>query len=82
MTGTWWRAIVESHPCPVCNAGPGEPCRTYTGNRKAECHADRARDADRCPGCGTRLAADADDPYCPHCRMVRDLVTERYRHRS
>lgn len=40
---TWWREVVTSYPCPICDAGPGEPCQTWTGHPKFEPHADRSR---------------------------------------
>lgn len=38
-----WRVIVTRYPCEVCQAAPGEPCYTYSGTRKYEPHAPRAR---------------------------------------
>lgn len=37
------RLTWEEYPCPVCTAGPGDPCVTWSGIPKSEPHADRAR---------------------------------------
>lgn len=72
-----WRLILRSYPCPTCGAAVGEPCVT-TGGRTADIeHAERARDADRCPKCGAKLDASEPGSLCPRCRLVRALETER-----
>jgi hypothetical protein len=77
-----WRDLLESYPCPVCDAGPGDPCRTATGNVSQLPHADRTRGAQRCRGCSVKLHAEADPlDYCDHCQLLRDLTVERYRPR-
>lgn len=38
-----WKRIVQAYACPVCTAGPGDPCRTVNGNVKSEPHTDRTR---------------------------------------
>lgn len=38
-----WREVVHAYPCPDCTAGPGEWCRTKSGEHKWEPHADRSR---------------------------------------
>jgi hypothetical protein len=73
-----WKKVRLSYPCVVCNASPGEPCYTSTGNPKSEVHAERGRDVDRCPKCGTRLPADYDPgELCDRCKQVRALEIER-----
>jgi hypothetical protein len=73
-----WTVVRMSYPCLVCNAPPGEPCLTATGNRKNELHAERGREAQRCPKCGDRIAADAEPvTLCDRCRLVRRLEIER-----
>lgn len=79
---SYWRDIVNSFPCETCNAGPGEVCRTITGNRKNEPHAPRAylaaRNADKCHKCGDRLPAESDPgDTCGRCRLIRRMEIER-----
>ena len=77
MTRSWWLAVVESYPCPVCMSGPGDRCVTASGNTKSEPHAERTRQGDRCPRCGSQLNAATTTPLCDHCQLVRDMETER-----
>lgn len=37
-----WRRIVQQYECEVCMAGPGEPCKTYSGEMKMEPHSARS----------------------------------------
>lgn len=73
-----WRLVLRSYSCPTCGAAVGEPCQT-TGGRTADIeHAERARYADRCPKCGTRLDSDTEPgSLCGRCQLVRALETER-----
>jgi DNA-directed RNA polymerase subunit RPC12/RpoP len=72
-----WRLVLLSYPCPTCGAKPGEPCIT-TGGRVAAEHADRARNADRCPKCGIWVGAEEDPgTLCGRCALVRSLEIER-----
>lgn len=50
-----WREVVQSYPCEVCGAGPGDRCITYSGVEKYEAHAARSRLA---------LAMDWELPAC------------------
>jgi hypothetical protein len=73
-----WRAIMETYDCPTCNAKAGHHCTTTGGKVRYECHVARALDADRCPKCGSRLAALAvPGDLCDRCQMVRNLEIER-----
>lgn len=38
-----WREVVESYPCEVCGAGPGDHCVGPRGHEKWEPHACRSR---------------------------------------
>jgi hypothetical protein len=41
---SWWREVVTSYPCPMCDAAPGELCRVVEhGPPKHEPHAERSR---------------------------------------
>jgi hypothetical protein len=40
---SWWREVVTSYPCPVCDAPPGELCSTVSRLPKHEPHAARSR---------------------------------------
>jgi hypothetical protein len=74
----YWRIVMESFPCKECNAAPGEPCYTKSGNQKTECHAVRWADAERCHKCGERLPADYDPgELCDRCKLIRRLEIER-----
>lgn len=75
-----WRLVFLSYPCPTCGAGPGEVCHTASGLPYNECHADRTRNADRCPKCGAVVSAETPGQLCGHCQLVQDLLTERYHH--
>lgn len=72
-----WRTVIESFPCPKCNAKAGEPCRTQKG-AKTSPHAMRGTGADRCPKCNERLPSDAEPwELCDRCRLIRHLEIER-----
>lgn len=75
-----WRIIVNSYPCPVCPAGPGQACITEYGNPKQEPHAGRAARAHgrgwaaadqpaRCFTCNGPLpnGPDTGPRRCPKC---------------
>jgi len=73
-----WRLVVMSYPCPTCDAAPGMPCMTSTGNPKWEHHAARALDLERCPKCGAWVGANEDPgALCNRCALVRALEIER-----
>lgn len=73
-----WRLIRMSYPCPVCGAGPGDPCMTTAGNVYTECHAERSRQATRCAKCRAILSAEAEPgDLCDRCALVRSLEVER-----
>lgn len=77
-----WRRILLGHPCPACNAKPGEKCRNLkTGAPVREFHAARANMPNRCRICGARLPADDPEPggLCERCLLVRSLELERMR---
>lgn len=40
-----WRDVAESFFCRTCGAGPGDSCRTFTGNRTLTPHTDRTGQA-------------------------------------
>ena len=75
---TPWLAVFLSYPCPRCGAKPGEDCRTASRKRAPLPHAERTRNADRCPRCGV-ITAHHEDPgaLCPRCALVRSLEVER-----
>ena len=73
-----WRLVFQSYRCPTCGAAPGEVCVTTGGRPYPECHAERTRNADRCPSCGTITGADTEPgALCPRCALVRSLEIER-----
>lgn len=57
-----FRIVIESYPCPTCNAAPGARCETIAGKVKTEPHADRARLAEA----RGWIAADELDERDPH----------------
>lgn len=71
---TLWRDIVDSYPCPTCDAAPGEDCHTTSGAAKYEPHAPRSRLAStnawrfaderesRCIRCGADVPANHEQP--------------------
>jgi ribosomal protein S27AE len=77
MARSMWHVVFLSYPCPTCGAAPGEDCIT-TGGKRAFPHADRTRQANRCPKCG-EIVDSADDPgrLCARCGLVRALEIER-----
>ena len=76
-----WALVAETYPCPTCDAVPGERCITSSGKMKVDYHAARTRWTMRCPGCGIRLAADAEPgDYCDLCTVYRQARAERYAH--
>lgn len=81
-----WRDIIESYPCPTCEAPVGHPCVTTTSGRKTDVpHAARATEGARCTSCTARLAHGWDGPLCGRCQLIRDLEVERatkYRRRD
>lgn len=73
-----WRIVFLTYPCPTCGAAPTEDCLTASGKIYNDVHAERTRHAQRCPRCGTLIAAD-DEPgsYCAKCSLLRQLEIER-----
>jgi hypothetical protein len=71
-----WHVVFLSYPCPSCGAKPGEECIT-TGGRWAFPHADRTRQANRCPSCGAVVGAENPGALCDRCALVRALEVER-----
>lgn len=51
-----WREVALTFPCTTCNAAPGEPCNTVTGEAKYEVHAARSAAAAK------HQWHDADEP--------------------
>lgn len=73
-----WRIVFLTYPCPTCGAAPTYDCVTANGKPYTDIHVERTRNANRCPRCGSLIAAD-DEPgaYCPKCQLLRQLEVER-----
>lgn len=78
-----WQLVVNSYPCPICDAGPGQGCRT-PNRPKPEPHAERSREAHargwaaadepaRCVRCNGPLTGRWPQPgRCERCRLRED----------